>query len=72
MKKQTVRLSVLESIANTVIGLVSSFLMQLFVFPLFGINISHSTNIQLTFIFFVISFARSYIIRRCFNKIKNH
>ena len=71
MAKQSKKLSVIESIANTLIGLAVSYIVQLLVFPLYGIKISHSTNIQITLIFFVISFVRSYLLRRFFNKLKN-
>lgn len=70
MPKQSKKHSIFESIANTIIGLVSSYLVQLIVFPLYGIKISHSTNIQITIIFFIISFTRSYVVRRAFNKLK--
>jgi hypothetical protein len=70
MKNQPVRLSVLESIANTIVGLVSSFAVQLFIFPKFGIIISHETNLKITLLFFVVSFTRGYIIRRLFNSIR--
>lgn len=69
MTKQTKKHSIFESVINTVIGLVSSYLVQLIVFPLYGIKISHSTNIQITLIFFIISFTRSYVVRRAFNKL---
>lgn len=69
MKKQSKKHSVLETITNTIIGLVVSYLLQLTIFPLYGIKISHNTNIQITFIFFVVSFGRSYLIRRIFNKL---
>ncbi|WP_445720247.1 DUF7220 family protein [Flavobacterium sp.] len=69
MTKQSKKHSIFESIANTIIGLVSSYLVQLMVFPLYGIKISHSTNIQITLILFIISFTRSYVVRRAFNKI---
>lgn len=69
MTKQSKKHSIFESIANTIIGLVSSYLVQLMVFPLYGIKISHSTNIQITLIFFIISFTRSYVVRRAFNKL---
>ena len=71
MAKQSKKLSAIESIANTLIGLVVSYIVQLLVFPLYDIEISHSTNIQITLIFFVISFVRSYLLRRFFNKLKN-
>lgn len=69
MSKQSKKHSVFESIVNTIIGLVSSYVIQLIVFPLYGIKISHSTNLQITLIFFIISFTRSYLIRRAFNKL---
>lgn len=69
MSKQSKKHSVFESIINTIIGLVSSYVVQLIVFPLYGIKISHSTNLQITLIFFIISFTRSYLIRRAFNKL---
>ncbi len=70
MKPQSVKLSVIESIANTVVGLASSFAVQLFVFPMFGILISHTTNLKITIVFFVVSFLRSLLLRRLFNQIK--
>lgn len=67
MKKQTKKNSIYETIANTIIGLAVSYLVQLIVYPMYGIKISHTTNLEITFIFFVVSFARSYFIRRIFN-----
>ncbi|WP_456237516.1 DUF7220 family protein [Flavobacterium facile] len=69
MKKQSKKLSILESVTNTIVGLVVSYLIQLYMFPKFGIKISHTTNIQITLMFFVASFARSYFVRRIFNKL---
>jgi len=72
MKAQSKKMSLLESITNTVIGLISSFYVQLLLFPLFGIHVSTKVNLQITALFFVISFARSYTTRRIFNKINNY
>jgi hypothetical protein len=72
MKPQSKKMSLFESIANTLIGLITSFYVQLLIFPLFGINVTAKTNLQITGLFFVISFARSYTTRRIFNKINNH
>ena len=71
MKKQSKKMSVLESVANTVTVLLMSFYIQLLVFPLFGIMVTTATNLKITAIFFVASFARSYSFRRIFNKINN-
>lgn len=71
MKKQSKRMSIIESIANTLTGLLMSFYIQLLVFPMFGIVVTTGTNLKITAIFFVTSFARSYSFRRIFNKINN-
>jgi hypothetical protein len=67
MKKQSKKHSIYETIANTIVGLAVSFLVQLIVYPMYGIKISHTTNLEITFIFFVVSFTRSYFLRRLFN-----
>lgn len=67
---QSKKLSLIESITNTVIGLIISVILQIIVFPLFGFNPSIEQNMQITLIFYVVSFARSFIIRRIFNLIK--
>lgn len=72
MKPQSKKMSIIESVTNTVIGLITSFYLQYFLFPFFGIYINTETNLKITAIFFVISFARSYGTRRIFNKINNH
>ena len=65
--KQSKKHSVIESITNTVIGLAVSFLAQLVIYPLMGIVVTIKQNLVITFIFFVLSFVRGYIIRRIFN-----
>ena len=59
--------SLIESLANIVIGYGVALLSQIIVFPLFGIHVSLSTNLWIGAWFTVISLVRSYIIRRWFN-----
>lgn len=66
---QSKRNSVLESIVNVIAGLLISFLIQLWIYPLLGIEVSINQNIFITFVFFIASFVRGYIIRRIFNAI---
>ena len=68
---QTKKHSVYESLANIIAGLVTSFLIQLWIYPFLGIKVNLSQNVFITFIFFVVSFLRSYILRRFFNGIKS-
>jgi hypothetical protein len=67
--KQSKKHSIYESITNVVVGLVMSFLIQLILYPILNIEVSLNQNIFITFVFFVVSFVRGYVIRRIFNKI---
>ena len=71
MDKQSKKLSAIESIINVIAGLIISFLIQLWIYPFLNIKVNLEQNIFITFIFFVVSFFRSYVIRRIFNNIKN-
>ena len=53
---------------NVAIGYGVALVSQLVVFPIFGINVPLSTNLAIGACFTVISIARSYIVRRVFNR----
>jgi hypothetical protein len=59
--------SFVETCINTTIGYVVALLSQLLVFPMVGIDVPFSTNLEIGAWFTVISVARGYIIRRWFN-----
>jgi len=59
--------SLYESAINIVIGAVVALLSQLIVFPMFGIDVPLSANIEIMMWFTMISVIRSYVIRRWFN-----
>jgi hypothetical protein len=65
--KQSKKHSALESITNVVVGLVVSILTQMILFPALNIPVTFNQNLVITLVFFVLSFARGYIIRRIFN-----
>lgn len=65
---QSRRHSLLESCANTVCGYVVAVSSQLLVFPLFDIHIPMRSNLGIGLWFTGVSLARSYVIRRWFNK----
>jgi len=67
---QTKILSLTESITNTISGLIISFCIQLIIYPVMGIPVKIHQNIIITLVFTGASIARSYIIRRIFNKLK--
>jgi hypothetical protein len=65
--KQSKKHSALESVTNVVVGLVISILTQMILFPALNIPVTFNQNLVITLVFFVLSFARGYIIRRIFN-----
>lgn len=66
---QTRRQSFFESCINVAIGYGVALLSQILVFPLFGIHIPLASNIAIGAIFTIISIARSYVVRRMFNRL---
>lgn len=63
---QTRMWSLIEVVANVMIGAYAALLTQMLVFPLYGIAITLSQNIEIMVIFTVVSVLRSYIMRRFF------
>jgi hypothetical protein len=66
--KQTKLQSFIESITNVAIGYLVALFSQIIIFPFYGISISITDNLMIGAWFTVISIARSYLIRRYFNK----
>ncbi|MEN6622241.1 MAG: hypothetical protein ABFD50_11895 [Smithella sp.] len=61
--------SLLESIVNVAVGYGVALLSQVIIFPVFGIKVTIRDNILIGLFFTVISIARSYVLRRIFNKL---
>ena len=69
---QTRLQSFIESTINVLLGWIVALVLQLFIFPLYGIHVPISTNIQISIIFTIAAILRSYLVRRYFNnKIHN-
>lgn len=66
---QSKKLSIIESLTNILVGLITSFIIQLIIYPILNIPVTLNQNIIITCVFFIVSFLRGYIIRRIFNKI---
>ena len=65
---QSKKLSALESMANTVVGFTLSVLAGFIIFPLFGLETTPLDNLGIVLCFTTISFIRSYLIRRYFER----
>lgn len=68
---QSKRMSLIESITNVLIGYGVAVISQMAIFPLFGIRTSIKDNLLIGLWFTAVSLARSYILRRVFNAIRN-
>jgi len=63
--------SLIESVANVAIGFGVALVTQIAVFPLFGIHVRLSDQLGIAAIFTAVSIARSYVVRRLFNRIRH-
>ena len=62
-------MSMIEAIANVLVGFWVSVLAQMLVLPLFDLQVSFGQSIGMGLIFTVVSLVRSYLLRRAFNAI---
>lgn len=62
--------SILEAAANIVVGFGINFIANLIVLPLFGFHVTAGTAFNIGLVFTAISLARTYLLRRAFNRIK--
>lgn len=65
---QTKKHSIIESITQTIIGLGTSILIQVILYPIMGIPVTFSQNLIITAVFFIVSIIRGYFVRRYFSK----
>lgn len=67
---QSRAMSAIESVANILVGAGIALLSQIIVFPIFGIHIPLHDNLIICSIFTAVSFVRSYVLRRIFNRAR--
>ena len=68
--KQTKQKSFIESVIQTIIGLATSILIQVILYPMMGIPVTFSQNLAITLVFFTVSILRGYFVRRIFDSMK--
>jgi len=59
-------MSLVESVANVLVGYIVAVATQYLVFPLFGLHATLSQNLMIGLIFTGVSLVRSYMLRRAF------
>lgn len=67
---QSRKMSGFEAATNAVVGIIISWLFTVFVLPLIGVHLTYYQATEVTFIFFFVSTARSYGLRRLFNALQ--
>lgn len=60
--------SLVEAFVSTAVAYGVSVLAQIYIMPLYGATLTLSQNIQIVGIFTVISFIRTYWVRRMFER----
>jgi membrane protein YdbS with pleckstrin-like domain len=66
---QSKKQSAIESTIQTIIGLLTSILIQVILYPIMEIPVTLSQNLIITLVFFVVSIIRGYLVRRIFEKL---
>ena len=63
-------MSLVESVANVVVGYGIAVVSQLLLFPVFGMHMTLEQNLKLAGAFTIISICRSFALRRIFEAIR--
>lgn len=70
MSGQSKAKSFIESLTNTFVGLLVTFMFSPFIFWMCGVPITYTQICGTTISFTILSILRNYFIRRFFNKLK--
>ena len=68
--KQSRLMSLVESLANVLVGYGVAVATQMAVFPLFGLVVTVTENLLIGLIFTAVSIVRSYALRRTFEALR--
>lgn len=68
--KQSRLMSLVESLANVLVGYSVAVVTQVLVFPLFGLTVTVTENLLIGLIFTAVSIVRSYALRRGFEALR--
>ena len=68
--KQSRTMSLVEAVANVVVGYGVAVITQMLVFPLFGLQTTLAQNLKMGAVFSIVSIIRSFALRRIFEAIR--
>ena len=66
--KQSRIMSLVESVANVVVGYGVAVVTQILIFPIFGLHTTLTQNLKMGVVFTIVSIGRSYALRRLFER----
>jgi hypothetical protein len=68
--KQSRIMSLVESVANVIVGYGVAVMAQILIFPVFGLHTTLAQNLKMGAVFTVVSIARSFALRRVFEAVR--
>lgn len=68
--KQSRLMSLVESVANVIVGYGVAVVTQILIFPVFGLKTTLGQNLAMGGVFTIVSLARSFLLRRLFEAIR--
>lgn len=68
--KQSRAMSLVEAVANVLVGYGIAVMTQIMIFPVFGLHTTLAQNLQMGAAFTGISIVRSFALRRLFEAIR--
>lgn len=66
--KQSRTMSLVEAVANVVVGYGVAVVTQILIFPVFGLQTTLAQNLEMGAVFTIVSLGRSYALRRLFER----
>lgn len=68
--KQSRLMSLIEAVANVLVGYGVAVITQILIFPIFGLHTTLAQNMKMGDIFTIVSIARSFALRRVFEALR--
>ena len=68
--KQSRLMSLVESVANVIVGYGVAVVTQILIFPMFGLQTTLGQNLAMGGVFTIVSLARSFLLRRLFEAVR--
>jgi len=70
--KQSRLMSLVEAVANVIVGYGVAVVTQILIFPVFGLQTTLAQNLKMGAVFTIVSLGRSYALRRLFEGLREN